>query len=110
TTDTTVDLSGTRARLVAGAFHTEVPQWLPHASALTGNELDLSSTLPFAVLLVPRPPWTYAVSWGAGHLVLNDEYVEQGFGLLFGIRRLDPFDLGLVSSAALDVSARATQI
>lgn len=110
TTDTTVDLSGTRARLVAGAFHTEIPQWLPHASALTGSELDLSSTLPFAVLLVPRPPWTYAVSWGAGHLVLNDEYVEQGFGLLFGIRRLDPFDLGLVSSAALDVSARATQI
>jgi uncharacterized protein (TIGR04141 family) len=110
TTDLPVDLSGTTARLVAGTFRTEMPQWVPHAAALTGNRLELPSTLPFAVLLVPRPPWTYAVAWGAGHLVLNDEYVEQGFGLLFGIRRLDPFDLGLVASAALDVSARATQI
>ncbi|HKN52052.1 MAG TPA: TIGR04141 family sporadically distributed protein [Amycolatopsis sp.] len=107
--DTEVDLSGTRARLVAGTFRTEVPQWVPHAAALTGTELPLSSELPFAVLLIPRPPWTYAVTWGAGHLTLNDEYVEQGFGLLFGIRRLDPFDLGLVASAALDTSARATQ-
>lgn len=109
TIDTEVDLSGTRARLVAGRFRTEVPQWIPHATALTGTPLALSSELPFAVLLVPRPPWTYAVAWGAGHLALNDEHVEQGFGLLFGIRRLDPFDLGLVASAALDTSARATQ-
>ncbi|GAA4527957.1 TIGR04141 family sporadically distributed protein [Amycolatopsis samaneae] len=108
--DTAVDLSGTPARLVAGAFHTEVPQWIPHAASLTGSELDLSAELPFAVLLVPRPPWTYAVTWGAGHLALNDEHVEQGFGLMFGIRRLDPFDLGLIASAALDASARATQI
>ncbi|WP_329045882.1 TIGR04141 family sporadically distributed protein [Amycolatopsis sp. NBC_01488] len=108
-TDTEVDLSGTRARLVAGRFRTEAPQWLPHAASLTGTELALSSELPFAVLLVPRPPWTYAVTWGAGHLILNDEHVDQGFGLLFGIRRLDPFDLGLVASAALDTSARATQ-
>ncbi|ATY16271.1 hypothetical protein CU254_10370 [Amycolatopsis sp. AA4] len=110
TADRPVDLPGTRARLVAGAFRTEAPHWLPHAEALGGGPLDLPSTLPFAVLLVPRPPWTYAVTWGAGHLVLNDEHVEQGFGLRFGIRRLDPFDLGLVASAALDVSARATQI
>ncbi|GAB3148036.1 TIGR04141 family sporadically distributed protein [Amycolatopsis stemonae] len=109
TTDTEVDLSGTRARLVAGRFRTEAPQWLPHAAALTGTELALSSELPFAVLLVPRAAWTYAVTWGAGHLTLNDEHVEQGFGLLFGIRRLDPFDLGLIASAALDTSARATQ-
>ncbi|WP_020657902.1 TIGR04141 family sporadically distributed protein [Amycolatopsis benzoatilytica] len=108
--DRPVDLPGTRARLVAGAFRTAAPHWLPHAEALGGGPLDLPATLPFAVLLVPRPPWTYAVTWGAGHLVLNDEHVEQGFGLRFGIRRLDPFDLGLVASAALDVSARATQI
>ncbi|RJQ83594.1 TIGR04141 family sporadically distributed protein [Amycolatopsis panacis] len=109
-TDIPVRISGTPARLVAGAFRTEAPHWLPHAEALTGSTLGLSSMLPFAVLLVPRPPWWYAVTWGAGHLVLNDDHVEPGFGLRFGIRRLDPFALGLVASAALDVSARATQI
>ena len=107
--DATVDLSGVRAHLVAGVFRTEVPQWAQHAHALTGSELNFSTEQPFAVLLVPRPPWTYAVAWGAGHLALNDEYVEQGFGLLFGIRRLDPLDLGLIASAALDASARSTQ-
>jgi uncharacterized protein (TIGR04141 family) len=107
--DSEVDISGTRARLVTGAFTTEPPQWAEHAARLTGSDVVLASVTPFAVLLIPRPPWTYAVTWGAGHLTLDDQYVEQGFGLLFGIRRLDPFTLGLVASAALDASARATQ-
>lgn len=109
TADSEVDISGTRARLVTGAFTTDPPHWAEHAARLTGRDVVLSSVTPFAVLLIPRPPWTYAVTWGAGHLALDDQYVEQGFGLLFGIRRLDPFDLGLVASAALDASARATQ-
>jgi hypothetical protein len=58
TVDTEVDLSGTRARLVAGRFRTEEPPWAPHAKSLTGTDLTLSSELPFAVLLVPRPPWS----------------------------------------------------
>jgi hypothetical protein len=37
TVDTEVDLSGTRARLVAGRFRTEEPQWVPHAKSLTGT-------------------------------------------------------------------------
>jgi uncharacterized protein (TIGR04141 family) len=55
------------------------------------------------------PPWTYALSWGAGHHLLDDEFVEQGFGSLFGIRRLDPSRLGMVATSALDVSGRSTQ-
>ncbi|MER6877704.1 hypothetical protein ABT279_46910, partial [Amycolatopsis sp. NPDC000673] len=41
--DRPVDLPGTRARLVAGAFRTEAPQWLQHAEALGGGPLDLPS-------------------------------------------------------------------
>jgi hypothetical protein len=53
TVDTEVDLSWTRAPLVAGRFRTEEPQWVPHAKSLTGTDLTLYSELPFAVLRCP---------------------------------------------------------
>ncbi|TCO53651.1 TIGR04141 family sporadically distributed protein [Actinocrispum wychmicini] len=107
--DTDVRLDTVACRLVSGSLRSDRPKWAEHVTSLTGEPADLPGVHPFAVLLVPLDSWTYALTWGAGHLLLEDELVEQGFGLLFGIRRLNEERLGLVASAALDATARTTQ-
>lgn len=94
---------------MGGVLRSDAPSWADHIHSLTGIDFNFSGDMPFGVLLVPLRPWTYALTWGAGHLLVDNELVEQGFGLMFGIRRLDCSRLGLVASSALDVTARATQ-
>lgn len=96
-------------KLYAGLLRSERPAWSTHVESLTGLPVDLPGDHPFAVLLAPVEQWMYALTWGGGHLLIDDELVDQGFGLMFGIRRLDSSRLGLVASSALDATARATQ-
>ncbi|RKT54148.1 TIGR04141 family sporadically distributed protein [Saccharothrix australiensis] len=93
-------------RLVTGRFGSDQPEWAPFIQSITDVAVDLPSALPFAVLLVPMPPWTYAIACGSGHHLLDDQMMEQGFGLMFGIRRLDPDRLGTLARTALDATAR----
>lgn len=93
-------------RLVTGRFGSAQPEWASFIRSVTDITVDLPSSLPFAVLLVPLPPWTYAIACGSGHHLLDDQMMEQGFGLMFGIRRLDPDRLGTVARSALDATAR----
>lgn len=105
-TDRTVRIGDISGRVITGRLLSDQPTWSGHLYSLTGVNVDLPSNLPFAVLLIPVSPWTYALAWGAGHHLLDDELVEQGFGLMFGIRRLDPSRLGLMARSALDTTAR----
>jgi uncharacterized protein (TIGR04141 family) len=107
--DTEIQLDSVTGRLVTGSLRSDRPKWSDHVTSLIGAPVDLPGVHPFAVLLVPLDSWTYALTWGTGHLLLEDELVEQGFGLLFGIRRLNEDRLGLIASAALDATARTTQ-
>lgn len=86
------------------------PSWQTHVESLIGHPVLLPGTSPFAVLLVQKPPWAYALTWGDGYVMLEDEYVEQGFGLGFAMHRLDEFQMGSITSQALDTSSRVAQI
>ncbi|CAM00210.1 uncharacterized protein (TIGR04141 family) [Saccharopolyspora erythraea NRRL 2338] len=107
--DHEVQLDEVTCRLVMGRMHSDEPSWAAHVNSLTGLPVRLPSSQPFGVLLVPLPPWTYALIWGHGHRLLDAEVIEQNFGLLFGIRRLDPAHLRTVSRSAMDITARTTQ-
>ncbi|QUQ62651.1 TIGR04141 family sporadically distributed protein [Kutzneria sp. CA-103260] len=107
--DTNLMVSEVNCRLVTGLLRSDKPSWADQLKAITEVEPNLQGNYPFAVLLVPISPWVYALTWGGGHHFLDDELVEQGFGLSFGIRRLDAAKLGLIASSALDASARSTQ-
>lgn len=106
--DEIVPVDGIASRLVIGSFQTDEPKWASHVHGLTGHSVELSGRQPLAVLLIPMSPWTYALTWGAGYHLLDDEYIEQGFGLSFGIRRMDPSRLGMIATSALDASGRST--
>lgn len=99
-----------RCLLQYGHISSSRPTWQNHVESLLGHPIILPSVDPFAVLLIEQPPWIYALTWGAGYELINDEFVEQGFGLSFGIKRLNEFNLGSVTSHTLDSSSRVAQI
>ncbi|GDY33956.1 TIGR04141 family sporadically distributed protein [Gandjariella thermophila] len=109
TADRLVPIDELTCRLMAGVLPSERPSWASHVRSLTGIDVELPGSSPFAVLLVPLGRWTYAIAWGAGHLLLDDQLIDPGFGLQFGIRRLDPSRLGFVASSALGTSGRSSQ-
>ncbi|MFD4248320.1 TIGR04141 family sporadically distributed protein [Amycolatopsis thermoflava] len=104
--DAPVRLGDVDGHLLVGTRHTERPQWADHVQSLTGYDAELPGVQPYAVLLVPVGRWVFALTFGSGHQLIEDDLVDQGFGLMFGIRRLDTERLGSIASAALDVSAR----
>ncbi|HVV18856.1 MAG TPA: TIGR04141 family sporadically distributed protein [Pseudonocardiaceae bacterium] len=109
-TDTRFERDGFHCFLRHGYVTSTNPRWQAHVESLLGQPIVLPSVDPFAVLLVDRPPWVYALTWGSGYLLVRDEFVEQGFGLSFGIARLDEYRVGSVRSHALDTSSRIAEV
>ncbi|WP_328611039.1 TIGR04141 family sporadically distributed protein [Amycolatopsis sp. NBC_00345] len=106
--DAPVEVGDVVGHLVVGTRRSERPTWSVHVESLTGYRLDMPGSQPYAVLLLPVGDWTYALTWGSGYQLIEDELIDQAFGLLFGIRRLNAERIGSVFSAALDASARST--
>ncbi|GAA1301314.1 TIGR04141 family sporadically distributed protein [Saccharothrix xinjiangensis] len=107
--DRPLTINGARAHLIAGTRTVDAPTWSRQVMSLSGTPLRLMRSAPFAIILVQVGDWVVAAAWGGGRHLLDDVRLDEDFGLLFGIRRLDPTELRVVSSSLLDVSARAVQ-
>lgn len=107
--DAPILIAEVRAHVIAGVRTTSNPDWAKHFRQITNLEVALAGSAPFAVILVPIDQWVCAVTWGTGRYLLDDVMADDGFGLAFGIRRLDPAKLRTVNSSLLDISARVTQ-
>lgn len=110
--DGELTVAGTRTYVVAGVRENEDPHWVRHFTQVTSLDVDLTSTSPFALIVVEiDEKWVCAVTWGtSGRHLLDDLLLDDDFGLDFGIRRIDPAKLKLVRSNLLDVSARGMEI
>lgn len=109
--DTATEIAGAPAHVLAGVRTADDATWAPHPREVTGFGLALSSTTPFTVILTQIDEnWVMAACWGASarHL-LDDVLLDEGFGLRFGIRRLDPVKLRTLNSNSLDTSSRSKQ-
>lgn len=108
--DDAVMMAEVQTHVVAGVRATDNPDWISHARQVTRRDLALAGSSPFLVIIVPIDErWVCAVTWGQGRYLLDDLMIDERFGLLFGIQRLDPTQLRTINSSLLDVSARATQ-
>ena len=107
--DGPITIHGVSAHLVAGVRAVDAPTWAGHVTRLSGQALSLAGSAPFAVVLVPVGDWVLAAAWGGGRHLLDDLALDERFGLLFGVRRLDPTKLRTVSSSLLDISARTAR-
>ncbi|MFE5564800.1 TIGR04141 family sporadically distributed protein [Amycolatopsis japonica] len=105
-----VTIDELRGHLVVGTRESDRPVWAEQLESLTAVSFDdLPGRQPWAVLLLPVGDWTFALTFGGGHLLLDDDLIDQSFGLSFAIRRLDAERLGTVARAALDATARLIQ-
>ncbi|MFC6090354.1 TIGR04141 family sporadically distributed protein [Saccharothrix lopnurensis] len=107
--DGPLTINGARAHLLAGTRVVAAPAWSAQVTGLSGVPLPLTRSAPFAIVLVQLGDWVVAATWGGGRHLLDDVRMDEDFGLLFGIRRLDPTRLRAVGSSLLDVSARTVQ-
>ncbi|MBB5957839.1 uncharacterized protein (TIGR04141 family) [Saccharothrix tamanrassetensis] len=108
--DGPVVIAGVKSHLVAGVRAVDAASWGKHVAGITGEQLELASYAPFAVILVPVRKWMMVAAFGGGRYLLDDLRLDEGFGLLYAIRRLDPTKLRAVSSSLLDISARNRQV
>lgn len=108
--DGPVTINGIEGRQVLGMRETERPVWADQVESLTSLVLpEMPGRQPWTVIILPIGDWTFALTFGGAHHLLNDELVDQSFGLSYAIRRLDADRLGTVARAALDATARLIQ-
>lgn len=108
--DEQITISGVQSHLISGTRAVDAPAWEKHVNRISGQDMNLSGTTPFAVILVPIGDWVVAVAFGSGRHLLDGLRMDEGFGLHFAIRRLDPTKLRAVRSNMLDLTARSSQV
>ncbi|MBW4717954.1 TIGR04141 family sporadically distributed protein [Saccharothrix obliqua] len=104
-----VAIDGVRAYTIAGVRPAGAPAWHKDYTHVIDENVDLVGTTPFAVIVLPVGRWVVVATYGGGHHLLDDSGLDEGFGLLYAIRRLDPAELRTVTSSRLDLSARVSR-
>lgn len=65
-------------------------RWCADASTTTGLPMSYVDEQSGGVLVLAVDGEVYALGYGAGRWLIKDEHKEQGFGIQFAIRQLDP--------------------
>ncbi|MBM7772632.1 uncharacterized protein (TIGR04141 family) [Actinokineospora baliensis] len=109
--DQTTRIAGATAHLVAGGRVGNNASWGDHPRQITGVDLELAVRSPFLVVVVELDQdWVCAATWGVGaHHLLDETLLDEGFGLAFAVRRVDPSNLRTVNSASVDTTSRQTR-
>lgn len=87
-------------------------KWAETVKGLSGASVDLTTGVPAAVLVIPgsnnesAEPFAWAVTFGMGFQLLDQRYVDAGFGQRVAIRGADPTRLNSITKVTLDESAK----
>ena len=84
-----IEVGGTPAIWIGIQEANDTAPWCADASVTTGLDLAYTKCRSSGVLLLGVDGTAYAMSYGAGHLLIPDALKDQRFGLRFLIRRLD---------------------
>jgi uncharacterized protein (TIGR04141 family) len=101
-----VSVSNVEGLLVTGTIQREETDWSPVLSNYTGETVSLGNRNAVAVLLLPLGGRVFALAYGLGFLVLDQSLVDQGFGLRFAVRKLNPERVKTVTRYILEQGAR----
>ncbi len=83
-------IAGMPALWVSGHFDISVASWCADAALTTGLPLSYDERWSAGLLLLAVDGEVYAIGYGQGHRLIQDEHKDHGFGVRFAVRRLDP--------------------
>lgn len=96
-----------------GTTQAKPVKWADTVSSLSGTSVGLETGVPAAVMVIPGPKdsnaaerYAWAVTFGMGFQLLDQRYVDTGFGLKVAIRVADPARLQSITRVALDEWAK----
>ena len=108
-----VAIEGRQCLLIYGQIPNESPDWLDHVQSLTTFRPRAQNDTSAALLLVRLADdhdYCYGLSWGMGHLVVNGDRLDDGFGLRFALRRADSGQVSALTTHALDTLPRTARL
>lgn len=102
-----------QALIIYGQIPNESPDWLDHVQSLTSfrpsSRNDTSASL-LLVRLTDSDEYCYGLSWGMGHLMVDGDRMDDGFGLRFALRRADSKQISALTAHALDTLPRTARL
>lgn len=103
---TAVTVAEREALLVNGTMVTDVVSWADTVRGLTACPLSLGNQTAAAVLLIRNGDSAWALTYGMGFQLLDQDKVDPGFGQRVAIRTADASALNSVTRTTLDYRSR----
>ncbi|MDF0529580.1 TIGR04141 family sporadically distributed protein [Tsukamurella sp. 8F] len=107
-----VEIDGTPGLLYWGSTPESSVKWGSTLAELTGTSITLKNSVPAAVLLIPDDGTddgetvAWALSFGMGFQLLDQRFVDNGFGQRVAIRCANPMSLQSITKTSLDERAK----
>ena len=110
----TVKIGEYESLLVTGTTEEKDVKWGELVAGLSGEDVDIKNYSPGALLLIPEGDSAlreksvsnqfnaWAITFGIGFQLLDQEFVDVGFGKRIAIRCIDPAKLNSITKVALD--------
>ncbi|MET9683956.1 DUF6119 family protein [Streptomyces coeruleorubidus] len=82
------------------------PDWTSAVSILTGRQPPVENRTSACALLLPVADEVFALTFGMGHLVLDQSRISPGFGFDFVLRAAQPDAIRQVTHSLMDARGR----
>ncbi|GAA3652578.1 hypothetical protein GCM10022267_43610 [Lentzea roselyniae] len=108
-----LSIDGHDALLVYGSITNEQPDWAKHVNSLSDFLPPVGNNTSAGVLIIRLDEdheFCYALSWGMGHITLEQKYIDTGFGLRFALRRADADQISALTTHALDTLPKTARM
>lgn len=108
-----VKVGSRNALLITGATSKKKVRWGKLVNGLSGKDVNLETSVPGAILLIPDTDQEdtseennkkniWAITFGIGFQMLDQRYIDAGFGKRVAIRCIDPKKLNSITKVTLD--------
>ncbi|MGV9416354.1 DUF6119 family protein [Streptomyces sp. NPDC003674] len=99
--------AGTPALLCHGVIgRHRPPDWVSAVHVLTGHKRPVENRTSACVLLLPVADDVFALTFGMGHLLLDQSRISPGFGFDFVLRAAQPDAIRQVTHSLMDARGR----
>ncbi|MFF7298720.1 DUF6119 family protein [Streptomyces sp. NPDC008265] len=86
--------------------HHRPPDWISAVHTLTGRKPPVENRTSACVLLLPVADDVFALTFGMGHLLLDQSRISPGFGFDFVLRAAQPDAIRQVTHSLMDARGR----